>query len=384
MNKPMPRAAGGPRLTIRDVEAIPVRINFNYPHKIAAGPVRPSVEVLIVRIHTEEGLTGIGETQAWRRHGSSETMASLRAAIQDHFAPLLKGRSPFDIAAIMPQLEDTIYHSYYAQAPLADAMMDLQGKALGVPVYQLLGGRCRETIPMCGLLSIKPSLGETLDDTEALIGQGYRTLVIKTDENVDADVRAVEAVRRKAGDDIAIRIDSNASMRFDSALELLRRIEPFNLQGAEQLLKIWDLDATAELARRTSIPLVADEQVSSDHDLIGVIRKRAASAFQTKVAKNGGLWYMRKLWEIGEAAGLLVCPGNHPCTSLNTASIAHLATAWHAPLLDGPFAFGLTAFSDDVVTERLKVVNAAVRVPDGPGFGLTLDEDRIAKLRLDR
>ena len=376
--------ASGPGLRITRVESIPVRIGFKSPHKIAAGPVRPSVDILLVKVHTDEGLVGIGETQAWRRHGSSETMASLRTAIHDHFAPHLEGKSPFDIAAIMPKLEDAIYHSYYAQAPIADALIDLQGKALGVPAYALLGGKCRETIPICGLLSIKPTLDETLDDTDRLLAQGYRTLVIKTDEKVDADVRAVEAVRRKVGDEIAIRIDSNAGMRFDTALELLKRIEPFNLQGAEQLLEIWDLEGTAELARRTSVPLVADEQVSNAHDLIGVIRKRAASAFQTKVAKNGGLWYSRKLWQIGEAAGILVCPGNHPCTSLNTASVAHLATAWHGPMLEGPFAFGLTALVDDVVTVPMKVEDAAVRAPEGPGFGLVLDDEKIEKLRLDR
>ena len=373
-----------PRLKITEVESIPLRIGFKYPHKIAAGPVRPSVDVLLVRVHTDEGIVGIGETQAWRRHGSSETMPSLRAAIHDHFAPQLQGRSPFDIAAIMPMLADTIYHSYYAQAAIADALIDIQGKVLGVPAYDLLGGKCRETVGMCGLLSIKPTLEETIADSQRLFGEGYRTFVIKTDSNVDANVRAVKAVREKLGDEVQIRVDSNAGMRFDAALDMLQRIEPFRLQGAEQLLEIWDLEGTAELARRTSIPLVADEQVSNDHDLIGVICKRAASAFQTKVAKNGGLWYTRKLWQIADAAGMLVCPGNHPCTSIATASVAHLATAWHGTMLEGPFAFGLNALEDDIVVNPIKVESAAVRAPDGPGLGLTIDEDKIAKLRVDR
>ncbi|MCC6532331.1 MAG: mandelate racemase/muconate lactonizing enzyme family protein [Burkholderiales bacterium] len=373
-----------PGLRITRVESIPLRIPFKSLHKIASGPARPSVDVLLVRLHTDQGVSGIGETQAWRRHGSSETIASLHAAIHEHFAPQLEGKSPFDIASLMRALDETIYHSYYAQAAIADAMVDIQGKVLGVPAYTLLGGKCRERVPMCGLISIKPSREETLADAQRLLAEGYRTFVIKTDENVAAAAGAVKAVREGLGDAVEIRIDANAGMRFDSALELLKSIQPYRIQAAEQLLEIWDLDGTAELARRVDIPLLADEQVSSDHDLIAVIRKRAAAAFQTKVAKNGGLWYTRRLWQIADAAGMRVCPGNHPCTSVATASVAHLATSWPAPMLDGPFAFGLTSLVDDVVVDPIAVENAAVQAPQAPGLGLILDEKRIAKYRLDR
>ena len=380
----LPPTAIGLRAKITRVETIPLRIPFRALHKIAAGPARGSVDFVIVRLHTDQDVSGIGETQAWRRHGSSETLASVTTAINDHFAPRLIGQSPFDIAAIMLSLEDAVYHSHYAQAAVADALLDIQGKMLGVPLYAMLGGKYRDKIPMCGLLSIKPTLEKTMADAEELFASGYRTFVVKTDDNVDADVRAVKAVRERFGNDIAIRTDSNAGMTFDSALDLLKRIEPFGIQAAEQLLQIWDLDGTAELARRTDIPLLADESIATDHDLLGVIRKRAARAFQTKAAKNGGIWYTRKLWQLGDAAGMRICPGNHPSASIATASVAHLAAAWPGPLLEGPFAFGVTVLTDDIVTEPIRVEGNHAWVPDGPGLGMTLDEDKIKKLRLDR
>jgi muconate cycloisomerase len=284
----------------------------------------------------------------------------------------------------MHQLDCAIYHSLYAQAPISDALYDLQGKLLGLPVHALLGGKCRETLASCAVLFMKPTLEETLESAQELFETGHRTFVVKTDNDVAADVRAVKAVRERFGDGVAIRIDSNAGMTFDSALELLKKLEPYNLQAAEQLLEIWDLDGTAELARRVDIPLLADEQISTDHDLLGVIRKRAASAFQTKVAKNGGLWNTRKLWQLGDAAGMRICPGNHPCASIATASVAHLAAAWPGPLLEGPFAFGMTALTDDFVVNPIRVEGNMAYVPDGPGLGVTLDEDKIKKLRLDR
>lgn len=379
-----PPAAAGLRAKITRVETIPLRIPFRSLHKIAAGPARAGVDFVVVRLHTDQDVTGIGETQAWRRHGSSETLASITTAIQEHFAPLVIGRSPFDIAAIMHSLEDAIYHSHYAQAAIADALMDIQGKMLGVPLYAMLGGKCRDRVPMCGLLSIKARVEDTIAAAEQLYQSGYRTFVVKTDNDVAADVRAVKAVRERFGGDVAIRIDSNAGMTFDTALELLKKIEPYDIEAAEQLLQIWDLDGAAELARRVDVPLLADESIATDRDLLGVIRKRAANAFQSKVAKNGGLWYTRKLWQLGDAAGMRICPGNHPSTSIATASVAQLAAAWPGPLLEGPFAFGITALTDDIVVDPIRVEGNAAVVPDAPGLGVTLDEEKISRLRLDR
>jgi muconate cycloisomerase len=140
----------------------------------------------------------------------------------------------------------------------------------------------------------------------------------------------------------------------------------------------------AELARRVNIPIMADECVATVHDLLEVIRRRAATVIQTKVAKNGGIWHMRNLWTLAHAAEMRIYPGNHPSTSVATAAVVHLAAAWPGPLLDGPFAVGISgAFARDAVREPLVVENGAVRVPDGPGLGITLDEEAIAAMRVD-
>src|SRR5262245_47381150 len=98
---------------ITRVEVIPLRVPARQPTKISQGAAREVVEVVIVRLHTDAGVTGIGETQAWRRQGNAETLASLSTVIRDHFAPLIVGRSPLAIAAIMAALDQAIYHSLY-------------------------------------------------------------------------------------------------------------------------------------------------------------------------------------------------------------------------------------------------------------------------------
>lgn len=377
-------AGTGSKVRITRVETIPLRVPLTSPVKISHGAARPAVEVLLVHLHTSEGIVGIGETQAWRRQGSSETLASLTKVIHEHFAPHIIGRSPFAIASIMKSLDDAIYHSYYAQAPISDALFDLQGKILGVPVYALLGGKYRSAVAGCAVLFIKPTLEETLEGAADFHKRGFRSFTVKVDINLEADVQNVRAIRERFGDGVIIRVDANAAMGFDDALKLLKRIDPYNIDAAEQLLPLWDVDGMAELARRTSIPLMTDECVASDHDLINVIRRRAATVVQTKVAKNGGLWYSRKLWHIADAAGMRIYPGNHPCTSIATASVAHLAAAWPKPLLDGPFAAGICGgIAEDVVTEPLQVDGHLVKVPDRPGLGVTLDEDQVKRMRAD-
>jgi muconate cycloisomerase len=370
-------------ITITRVETIPLRIPLVVPIKISSGGKRPAVEVLLVRLHTSAGIVGIGETQAWRRQGSSETLASLTQVIREHFSPLIVGRSPFAIASIMRSLDEAIYHSQYAQAPISDALYDLQGKLLGVPVYQLLGGKCRDTVPSCAVLFMMPTLEETLAGAERFYARGFRSFVVKVGTDLKTDVENVRAVREHLGDEVAIRVDANAGMAFDDALRLLRRLEPYDIDAAEQLLGIWDLDGMSELARRVDIPMITDECVATDRDLMAVIRSRAATIVQTKVAKNGGIWYTRRLWEIAAAAGMRIYPGNHPGTSIAALSVTHLAGAWPGPILDGPFTVGLVTITEDVVTEPVRLEGCAVRVPDAPGLGVNLDEEKIRRFMIN-
>jgi L-alanine-DL-glutamate epimerase-like enolase superfamily enzyme len=174
---------------ITRVETIPIRVPMRTPFKIANGPARPAVDVMLVRLHTDQGLVGIGETQAWRRQGSSETLTTLNATIKEHFAPLITGKSPFALPVIMESLEETIHHSLYAQAAVADALYDLQGKILGVPVHQLLGGKYRDKLAGCAALSIMPNREDTLAGAQDFYDRGFRSFTVKIGLNPRDDER---------------------------------------------------------------------------------------------------------------------------------------------------------------------------------------------------
>ena len=377
---------GGVRATIQGVETIPLHLPFRTPFTMAAPhePKRDGVDVLIVRIHTNQGVTGIGETQAWRRQGSSEVLLNLVRTVQELFTPLLIGQSPFDIAKLLHGLNACVYNSLYGQAAIGDALYDLVGKLLGVPVYDLLGGQCRDTVPVGLALGITSPPEAMIEQAEAAYQQGYRHIRIKIGMNPDVDVENIRRVREHFGDKIILRADANGGMIFPDALRLLKKLEAFDLDIVEQPIPHWDLDGMATLCRAVAIPLSADESLTTDHSLVEIVRREAAKIIQTKTAKNGGLYYIRKLWDAADAAGVGIFPGNHPSTSVAVASVAHLCAAWPALPIVGDFQTGLCdMLSTDIATTPVRVENGRLTVPNGPGLGIQLDEEKLTRFRLD-
>tara|TARA_Y100000588_G_scaffold280077_1_gene297023 strand:- start:1164 stop:2327 length:1164 start_codon:yes stop_codon:yes gene_type:complete len=368
---------------IREIETIPLHLPFGSPFQISAA-TRDFLEVLIVRIHTDQGVYGIGETQAWRRQGSAETLPNLMRSIHDQFASLLIGRSPFEVNAVMHDLNACLYNSLYAQAAIGDALYDLIGKFLNVPIHTLLGGKCRDRVRVGAVLSMKPTVEALLDSAQGFYDRGFRHLGLKIGIDPAADLRNAAALREQFGDDIVLRVDANAGMNFDAAQRLLRKLEPYDIDAAEQPIAIWDIDGMAELARTVDMPIMADESVSTDHSLLEVIRKRAATVVQTKTAKNGGIHYIRNLWALAKAAGMRIYPGNHPSTSVATSSVAQMCAASPEPVMEGVFAVGVSgALADDIVENPIRPIDGEIPVLDGPGFGVTLDEDKLEKYRIE-
>jgi len=375
-----------PSIKIRKVEMIPLHIPFATPFQIATAreSSRDFLEVLILRLHTDQGIVGIGETQAWRRQGSAELLANLMHSIKTRFEPLLIGRSPFYINAIMYDLNATLYNSLYAQAAIGDALYDLVGKSLNVPVHALLGGKCRDRVRVGAVLSMKPNVEELVEAAQAFHDRGFRHFGLKIGIDSAADLRNAQALREAFGEDIVLRVDANAMMNFDAAVTLLRKLEPFDIDVAEQPIAIWDVDGLAALARAVAMPIMADESVSTDHSLLDIIRQRAATVVQTKTAKNGGIHYIRRLWHLAEAAGMRIYPGNHPSTSVATSAVAQMCAASPTPVMEGVFAVGVSgALADDIVENPIRPVDGEVPVPDGPGLGVTLDEEKLAKYRVE-
>jgi muconate cycloisomerase len=366
--------------TIDAVDVIPLRM----PTSAKAGSGRASVDIVVVRIRSSDGAVGIGETQAWRRQGAAEWLPNTSRVIRDLFAPRLIGRSPHHIDAILKDLGETLYGSYYPQAAVGDALHDLCARLRGMAVCELLGGSCRDRIQVGLAVLDSGDFGAIAPALQDAISRGYRHLRLKIGEGLREDVEKFASVRREVGDDVVLRADANGAMRFDQALPLIHRLQEFDVELVEQPLPVWDLDGMSALASAVGVPICADESVWSEHSLVEIIRRRSASMIQTKIGKNGGLFYCKRLWTIAHAAGIAALPGNHPTTSLAAAAMAHLCAAWPWPVPVGEFSNGPTdVLADDIVTEPMRLDDGAVSVPAGPGFGIDLDETKIQHYRAD-
>jgi muconate cycloisomerase len=173
-------------------------------------------------------------------------------------------------------------------------------------------------------------------------------------------------------------------MNFGDALRLLTRLESCDLDIVEQPLPAWDLDGMAALARTIRIPLSADESLTDEHSLLSIAQRGAARVVQTKSAKNGGIDATRRLWDIAHASGIGIFPGNHPSTGINVAAVAHLAAAAPYRLLVGDFQTGcVDMIAEDILAEPIRVESGKLQVPRGPGFGVEIDPDKLARYRID-
>ena len=227
---------------------------------------------------------------------------------------------------------------------------------------------------------MKGMVESLLESADEFFEQGFRHLVLKIGVDPREDLRNAEALRKRFGDEIALRVDANAALDYDDALSLLTKLEPFDIETAEQPLNIWNVDGMADLAQKLRMPLMADECVATDHALMEIIAKRAASSAQTKEERR---FIISAIWHMLSAAGMGILrqPSGH---ERRHASVAQMCGSWPGPLMAGVFAVGISgALAEDIVENPIRHENGEIPIPDGPGLGITLDEDALQKLRID-
>ena len=262
-------------MKITHVEAIPVRVPRPQPFQSSLGTHQAS-ENAIVLIHTDAGLTGLGEASSiWDRRGRGES-----EAINGLLAEVLCGLDPRRIRQIADRMDRALHRSFPAKAGIEMALYDLVGKACGVPVYQLLGGLVRDRV----LLSHSLSMGDPeaiAAQAQSLVAEGYKTLKAKIGRDIRADLAVLAAVRRAIGDEIVLRVDAN--MGWSSAKEAVRHIEAiadFDLELVEQPLAADNLEGLRFVRERVSLPIMADESVWTPADALNCIRHQAVDVFK--------------------------------------------------------------------------------------------------------
>ena len=341
--------------------------------RTALGPADIS-EHGIVQVRTDEGLTGLGEiSSVFARRGPF-----LYRDVDERLAPALVGRDPLAITGALRAMETQLSDGQLAIAGVEMALWDLAGKALGVPVYTLLGGRVRERIPLS--YSVPHGAPEQMAEfARERANEGFRTVKVKVGQGLGRDVEAVRQVREAVGAAHRVRVDANMAMgSAKEAIRLVERIMDFDPEMLEQPVPARDLHAMAEIRRSVSLPIMADESIGPPRDAMEVIRREAADVLNVYVTESGGIRNAASIFTLAEQAGLGCMIGSMPELGIGTAAQIHLGMAM--PNLDyDSDTCGSLYQEEDLLATPLRFERGHAFAPEGPGLGVELDPDAVAR-----
>ncbi len=334
---------------------------------------------LFVRLYGHGGQEGWGEVGVSPQRDGLEA-AQLIDTIDRILAPAVVGTEVGNFALMHRKMDSAITGYHRVKAAMESAAYDLLGKALGVPVWKLVGGKIFDTIAVLGwVMASTPE--ECSQKAKAYVDSGFDTLKVKVGFGPEKDEEVVRAVRRAVGDKTVLRVDANCIYTREEALESLRRLEPYNIFHYEDPIAGEDLEGMAWLRHRVPVRLMADESCITPEDLVRVIRADAADIVKLSVQVNGGIYKTAQMVRIAEAAGIPATLGHSGL--LTTGALAEMHVAATAPNLLSPCEFvGLLKSADDVVREPLDLDKIKLPVPDRPGLGSEIDPDKFQKYRL--
>jgi L-alanine-DL-glutamate epimerase-like enolase superfamily enzyme len=284
---------------------------------------------VIIRVTTDEGVSGWGDATPLTSF-TGETQGSIMAAIENYLKPTILNENPLEIGKLSEKLNKLPWNMA-AKAGIEMALFDIAGKVFKAPVYSLLGGKHHEKLLQAIAIGkkFKESIDEVAREAEESIKMGFQLVKVKIGRKYgigfDEDYKRVQTVADTIRGYARFWVDCQAAYSPQEALKVAKKIEKFDPIYIEQPTP--DIEGMAEVRRRISIPLLADESVFSPRDALEVIRRRAADAIGIKFAKCGGILAAKKISEIAEAYGLeciMISPGE---TNIGLAAYLHVAAS---------------------------------------------------------
>lgn len=330
---------------------------------------------IIVKIETDEGITGYGEAVP-DEFVTGESYESTYHMLKHTIAPLLIGKNPMEFEKIHDLMNQVVYGVPAAKAAIDIALFDAAGKKLGQPVYQLIGGRYHEKFPITHVLSIAEP-DAMAEEAAAMIQQGYNSFKMKVGTEVKEDVERIQAVRNRVGEDIAIRVDVNQGWKNSAnTLVAIRSLKQLNIDWIEQPVMADDIDGMVEIKSKTDIPLMIDEGMKSPRELREIIRKRAADKVNIKLMKCGGILPAVKLAHQAEMAGIECQVGSMVESSVGSAAGFHVA--FSKKIITSVELTGPLKFSKDIGNLHYDV--PFIKLNEQPGLGVEVDEQILEEL----
>lgn len=364
-------------MRIDAVEAVPLAVSFRETFRFGTTDRSTSPNVVVI-VRTDGGQVGFGEACPVPAF-TSETQTSIVELVEARIAPLLLGRDPLDRLPLLADVARVLRFAPFTVAALDTALLDLAGRALGVPVHALLGGAFRDRVEVHG------SVGWTEDPAEMIAvavdqAETYRVLKLYAGRgDLAADLDRLSAVRAAVGTDVGLFVDVNGMWAPGDLVTALPRLADVGIQVLEQPLPPQAAAFSADLVAGGRVEVIADEAVRTVTDAATVSAAASATVVNVGHCKLGGPTAALQAAQIAAAHGLGVMVGSVIELGIANAMGLHLAAA--LPRLAHPaYLMGPLKYREQVTREPVEVVDSHVAVPTGAGLGVTVDEDQLRDL----
>ncbi|MCG7521858.1 enolase C-terminal domain-like protein [Ruegeria sp. Ofav3-42] len=338
------------------------------------GSVEGVCEVVVVRLTSEDGTQGFGEASPWSVF--TGTPEATYAALNRYLRPLVMGARVADRAAIMSRAAYAVAHCTEAKAALETALLDLAGRISAVPVWSLLGGKCRDAIPLsCSIAN--PDFSQDIDLLARLREDGVRIVKLKTGFKDHAfDIMRLEYLAQNCPE-LSVRVDYNQGLSIEDAPVQVRDVAQFKPDFIEQPVRAHHYGMMAKLRQMTDVPLLADESVFGPEDMERAAREDICDGVSVKIMKSGGLTRGQTVARIAAAHGLSVYGGDMFEAGLAHLAGTHMIAATPEITLGCEFYQASYFLAEDILEQPFEVNRGEVVVPDGPGLGARPDLSKL-------
>lgn len=329
----------------------------------------------IVEVQTDEGITGLGEGVG--------NAAFVKAIIEAGLGEAACGFDPFDIQQVRQRLMDGGVYAerkgsvICAASAIEMACWDIMGKCCNVPVYQLLGGRYRETLEAYASDVYWEQDPKIMGkNVERILGKGFRAIKAHVGcATPEAEVERIKLLREVAGHETLLMIDLNAGYTALTALRAARLWERFGLHWLEEPMSPEYAEAWADLRSRTAVPIAGGENEFRIHGFKELFDRRAVDVAMPDIGRVGGIQEAKDICLLAETYGIPVSPHNFSSGVLLAATIHLMASTPNTTLLE--MDSSKNAIYEELLVEPLKIHAGCVTVPQQPGLGVHLPKEII-------
>jgi L-alanine-DL-glutamate epimerase-like enolase superfamily enzyme len=360
------------RLEITSVDIYKSDIDLKEPFKIAIMEISAAQSVFI-KINTDEGIYGMGEANPfWGITGETQSI-NIAGAVD--LAKLLLHKDPLNIEERMREIDGFLVHNSTLRSAFDMALYDILGKASGLPLYVLLGGRKR-TFWTDNTIGI----GEPDHVAQKAVeykNQGFQAIKVKLGTTFEMDTKRIRKIREAIGDDMPVRVDANQGWDYNTAVNILRALEPMRIEYCEQPIAYWDYENMRRIRQNASIAIMADESLFDHHDAFIMASMGCCDYFNIKLAKSGGIHTALKINAIAEGAGIICMVGCMTETRLGLTAAAHIVSA--RPNIKFADLDGHLMLKEDPVIGGAQYNVGEINLPDTPGHGADIDPDFLKR-----